>query len=247
MPIQVEPGQAGWCAEHRIYADAANNLRATMCGSNVSRDNSSRSTMRGAHVFGQDWDKAEATIVDRDAKFTGDGSVVTYTYIADVRLPTGETFRATINEPTIATDFWAPSIRDVVSVLVKSKDRKVKFDKDDKRLSVKAYHAAKAKAFEDAKNQPVAMTPAPWSSSTQIPDSIATQLAQLGIVAGSPMNVFTGDSAEGQAALAAFTRPGAPVAQTPEARREKLKSLHDRGLLSAEEYAEQRHRILEDI
>jgi hypothetical protein len=200
-------------------------------------------------VFGQDWDKAEATIVARDAKFTGDGSVATYTYVADVRLPSGETFRATIHEPTIATDFWAPSIGDVVSVLVKSKDRKVKFDKDDDRLSVKAYHAAKKKAFEDAQNQPVGTptTPAAWTSSTEIPDAIASKLAQLGIVPGAPMQVFTGDSAEGQAALAALTHAGAPVAQTAEARLVQLKGLHDRGLLTAEEYAEQRHRILDEL
>ena len=113
----------------------------------------------GCRVFGQSWDKAEATIVARDAKFTGDGSVATYTYVADVRLSSGETFRATIHEPTIATDFWAPSIRDVVSVLVRPKDRKVKFDKDDDRLSVKAYEAAKKKAFEDAQQQPTGTPP----------------------------------------------------------------------------------------
>jgi hypothetical protein len=99
-------------------------------------------------VFGHGWDQAEATIVARDGKNTGDGMVTTYTYVADVRLATGETFRATVHEPTIATDFWPPNIGDVVSVLVKGKDRKVKFDKDDDRLSVKAYHAAKKAAFE---------------------------------------------------------------------------------------------------
>src|ERR1700710_238384 len=118
-------------------------------------------------MFGQDWDKAEATIVARDAKFTGDGSVATYTYLADVRLSSGETFRATVHEPTIATDFWAPSIGDAVSVLVKAKDRKVKFDKDDDRLSVKAYHAAKKQAFEDAQGKPAGTptSPTPWTSS----------------------------------------------------------------------------------
>jgi hypothetical protein len=199
-------------------------------------------------VFGQDWDRAEATIVARDAKFTGDGSVATYTYVADVRLPSGETFRATIHEPTIATDFWAPSIGDVVSVLVKSKDRKVKFDKDDDRLSVKAYHAAKKKAFEDAQQQPAGTPPAAWASSTEIPDAVASKLAQLGIVPGAPMQVFTGDSAEGQAALAAaFTHAAAPVVQTPEARLAQLLALHERGLLTADEHAEQRHRILDEI
>ncbi len=195
-------------------------------------------------MFGNDWDKAEATIVARDAKFTGDGSVATYTYVADVRLPTGETFRATINEPTIATDFWAPSIRDVVSVLVKSKDRKVNFDKDDERLSVKAFHAAKKKAFEDAQNQPPGTPPAGSTPSVGLPDAMASKLAQLGI---APMQVFTADSAQGQAALAAFSHLGAPDVATPEARLKKLQTLHEQGLLTADEYAEQRHRILDQI
>jgi hypothetical protein len=214
-------------------------------------------------MFGQDWDKAEATIVARDAKFTGDGSVATYTYVADVRLASGETFRATIHEPTIATDFWAPSVRDVVSVLVRPKDRKVKFDKDDERLSVKAFHAAKKKAFEDAQQQLPGMAPAAWPTSggmpagmpvmpTGLPPEVAAKLAQLGLGGGTPM-VVTGDSPQGQAILAAMGQSGAPVAaaapaaQTPDARLLQLKSLHDRGLLTADEYAEQRRRILDEI
>lgn len=174
-------------------------------------------------MFGQDWDKAEATIVARDGKTTGDGMVTTYTYVADVRLPTGETFRATIHEPTIATDFWPPSIREVVSVLVKSKDRKVKFDKDDDRLSVKAHHAARKTGFQDAQNQPAGTPPAAWTSTTETPDAVTSKLAQLGIAAG------------------------APVVQTPEARLAQLQTLQERGLLTADEYAEQRHRILDEI
>ncbi|MBK9740004.1 MAG: SHOCT domain-containing protein [Actinobacteria bacterium] len=198
-------------------------------------------------MFGRDWDRAEATIVARDAKFSGDGSVATYTYVADVRLTSGETFRATIHEPTVATDFWPPSVRDVVSVLVTSKDRKVKFDKDDDRLSVKAFEAAKRKAFEDARNQP-AGTPTPGRSALgEIPDSVASTLAQLGIVSGSQAQVVAGDSAEGQAVLAAFAGLGAPAAQPPEVRLVKLKSLHESGLLSDDEYAAQRQRILDAI
>ena len=106
-------------------------------------------------MFGHDWDKAEATIVARDAKFTGDGSVSTYTYVADVRLAGGEVVRATVHEPTIATDFWAPDIGATVSVLVrKDADRKVKFDKDDPRTSVKAIESAQKAAFEATKLQP---------------------------------------------------------------------------------------------
>ena len=61
------------------------------------------------------------------------------------------------------------------------------------------------------------------------------------------MQVFTADSAQGQAALAAFTHAGAPVAQTTESRLAKLQALHESGLLTAEEYAEQRHRILDEL
>ena len=35
--------------------------------------------------------------------------------------------------------------------------------------------------------------------------------------------------------------------QTPEARLVQLQSLHDRGLLTDAEYAEQRHRILDEL
>ena len=201
-------------------------------------------------MFGHEWDKAEATIVDRSAKFTGDGSVATYTYVADVRLPSGETFRATVHEPTIATDFWAPSIRDVVSVLVRPKDRKVKFDKDDERLSVKAYEAGKKAAFEATAQQPPVTQPAPTvvpTSSPELPEAVAAKLAALGFPSGTPMQVVSADSPEGQAALAAFTHAGTAPVQTPEARLVQLQSLHDRGLLTDAEYAEQRHRILDEL
>ncbi len=174
-------------------------------------------------MFGRDWDKAEATIAARDAKFTGDGSTATYTYVADVRLPSGEVFRATVHEPTIATDFWSPNIGDVVSVLVRPKDRKVKFDKEDKRLSVKAYEAAKKQAFIDAQRQP--------SGTAQV----------LG------PQVLRADSPQAQALLAALTGSVTPVAATAEDRLGRLRSLHERGLLTTEEYAEQRHRILDEL
>jgi hypothetical protein len=203
-------------------------------------------------MFGQDWEKAEATIVARDTKYNGDGSVSTYTFVADVRLPSGESFRATVHEPTIALDFWPPNNGDTVSVLVRPKDHKVKFDKDDDRISAKAFHAAQKRVFEDAQRQPAGTTPAAWSTSSQLPDAVANALAQLGIVEGSSTQVFTVDSADAQAAMAAFTHLGAPAAQapaaqTPEARLTRLETLHNQGFLTAEEYAEQRRRILNEI
>jgi hypothetical protein len=141
-------------------------------------------------------------------------------------------------------------------VLVRPKDRKVKFDKDDDRLSVKAFEKAKKKAFEEARDQPANTPPVAWSApagtpnaafpNAAIPEAVAEKLARLGIDPGA-MQVFTADSAQAQAALAAFTHPAAPVAQTPEARLLELTSMHERGLLTDEEYAEQRHRILDEI
>ena len=203
-------------------------------------------------MFGQGWDRAEATIVARDAKFSGDGEVATYTYVADVRLSSGEMFRATVHEPTIATDFWAPDIGDGVSVLVKAKDRKVKFDKDDERLSARAHQAAQQRAFENTQQQPPGTpaatgTPSVTGTSTEIPDAVAKKLAQLGIVLDGSAQVFTADSAQGQAMLSALTHSGTPVVGTPEARLRELQTLHERGLLTEQEYAEQRHRILDEL
>ena len=202
-------------------------------------------------MFGHDWQKATARIVARNGNWSGDGMVVDYTYVADVRLPSGETFRATVGEPTIATDFWAPSVGDEVSVLVKSNDRKVKFDKDDPRVSAKAHHAAQQQAFEAAQASPPGTPPAAWTATSDLPAAAAAQLAALGFTGETSVHVVSGDSAEGQAALrAALAQVGgaaAAPAATPEARLAKLDALRAGGLVSEAEYAEQRHRILDEI
>jgi hypothetical protein len=131
-------------------------------------------------------------------------------------------------------------------VLVGSKDRKVKFDKDDERLSVKAREAARKSAFNNSLQQPAGSANPP-TVSPDIPDAVAKKLAELGIAGGTPMQVVSGDSAQAQAILAAFTQAGAPAAPTAEARLAQLKGLHDRGLLTNDEYAEQRQRILDQI
>jgi hypothetical protein len=202
-------------------------------------------------VFGQDWVKAEARIVARDSDYSGDGSVASHTFVADVLLPNEETLRATVNEPTIATDFWPPSIGDVVSVLVRSKDQKVKFDKDDDRISAKAFREAQKRAFGAAQQQPPGTLPTGYAASAQLPDAIADTLAQLGISPGTQPQVFTAGSAQAQAALAAFTQFGGQLggqaAPTTEARLAQLETLRQHDLLTVEEYAEQRQRILDDI
>jgi hypothetical protein len=205
-------------------------------------------------MFGHSWENATARIVARDGKYSGDGMVVTYTYVADVRLPSGEMFRATVLEPTIATDFWPPNVGDEVSVLVKSNDRKVKFDTDDPRMSAKAHEASGRQAFEAAQHQPPGTPPAAWAASSDLPQALAAQLAQLGTASDVSVHVVGGDSAEGQAALRAALAQwggaaavGAEPVATPEARLAKLQALHAGGLLTEAEYAEQRHRILDEI
>ena len=165
------------------------------------------------------WDKAEATIVDREAKYSGER-------IERPRTPTpptcawhsGETFRATIHEPTIATDFWPPNIRDVVGVLVKSKDRKVKFDKDDDRLSVKAYDAGQEEVLRGVP------ATSPWFRRPRRgprPRTSRTPWRRSLLSSGSPghaMQVVSGDSAAG---------PGGTCGVHPQARARILRERAD--------------------
>ncbi|CAN5584100.1 hypothetical protein BH11ACT8_BH11ACT8_25940 [soil metagenome] len=208
-------------------------------------------------MFGQQWDPAEATIVDRHTKWNGDG-VATHTFVADVRLSSGETFRATVKEPTIATDFWPPEIRDVVAVLVRPKDRKVKFDKDDDRLSAKAYRATRESEFESSSRQPPGSPPPGWpattTTTTGLPEGVAEKLAQLGLTGETPVRYVSAGSTDAQQVLSAFlhqgapgTDPAPPATESPETRLLTLGALREKGLLTEEEYTEQRRRILEEL
>jgi len=100
-------------------------------------------------MFGHRWEPAEATIVLSHAKkTTGDGLVTINEYVVDVSPTGGQVFRATVQEPTIATNFWPPSVGEVVGVLVDAKSGKVKFDKDDPRTDAKQRRADRNRHFE---------------------------------------------------------------------------------------------------
>jgi hypothetical protein len=108
-------------------------------------------------MFGKDWEPAKATIVDTHIKSTsGDGMTVNREFSADVVQASGESFRALIQSPTIATNFWDPSIGDVVGVLVDPKSKKVKFDKSDPKLSYKEQQKATDSKFQQSLSQPAA-------------------------------------------------------------------------------------------
>ena len=128
-------------------------------------------------MFGRNWEPAQATIVDTHIKSTsGDGMTVNREFAADVVPQSGEPFRALIQSPTIATNFWDPKIGDVVQVLVDPKSKKVKFDKHDPKLSAKAQGNAADQKFQASLAQPGA---APVASVPERAEAAKQRLAKL--------------------------------------------------------------------
>jgi hypothetical protein len=202
-------------------------------------------------MFGSQWDKGRATIVARNPLPSHSDGAPVYEFVGDVRMPDRPPFRATIQTPRIATDFWNPKPGDVIDVLIRAKDSKVKFDKDDPQISFKAYQARLTAGFDDTKAQQPG-TPAVYlggftgaagsadarAQAGDLADILAAQLAQLQQPgpAGSP------------------TQPaGSPAQPTPAAgadpavRIGKLEKLRALGMLTDDEFAAQRQRILDDI
>src|SRR3954463_2774116 len=126
-------------------------------------------------MFGHDWEPAQATIVATHIKSTsGDGTTDTREFAADVVPASGIPFRALIQEPTIATDFWPPSVGDVLKVHADVKRQKAKFDKSDPKISYKAWKKGDATRFEETLAAP---PPAP-TARPQVDDT-AQRLAEL--------------------------------------------------------------------
>jgi hypothetical protein len=125
-------------------------------------------------MFGHDWEPAQATIVATHIKNTsGDGTTVTREYAADVVPASGVPFRALIQEPAIATNFWPPSIGDVLRVHADVKRQKAKFDKSDPKISYKAWKKGEATRFEET------LTAPPAAAAAQSPAGAEQRLAEL--------------------------------------------------------------------
>jgi hypothetical protein len=106
-------------------------------------------------MFGHHWDPGQATIVaSRVKSTTGDGMVSTREFVADVQVGSEPLFRAVVQIPTIATNFWDPSVGDSVGVLVERKSRKVKFDKSDPALNAATQTRKRDDAFARAAAAP---------------------------------------------------------------------------------------------
>ena len=222
-------------------------------------------------MFGHHWEKAEATIVLRQVKgASGSGATTVDEFVADVRPASGAPFRATIQEPTIATNFWSPSVGDVVSVLIDAERGKVKFDKDDPRLNCKARLQEHQRNFDAVAAQAPGTQAEgrPFGASPVAAQVLGTQFVQMGMADASPLmaDLLSGDArrraaaveslrAAQQAAAGTAAWPGAESsgsaagasAGDPTARLAKLESLKQAGMVTDEEYAAQRMRILDGI
>ena len=205
-------------------------------------------------MFGRDWQATEATIVDRQRKQTSGSVLGAWEFVADVRSADGSATRATIQEPTIATDFWAPGIGDVVGVLVDSGRDKVKFDKDDPRISAKARkqqgqdRLAASAAQAPGTSAATAAMPAPFPAGAQIVSASPELLS--GLLSGDPTQMQAAAEALRASAGAVAGGPtpaSGPDATDPAVRLAKLDALKASGLLTDAEHAEQRRRILDAI
>ena len=213
-------------------------------------------------MFGRNWEKAEATIVSKHVLNRSTNDVAAHEYVVDIMPADGVMFRAKVDEPMIATDFWAPNIRDVVTVEINDKHDKVRFDKDDPRLSYKAYKAATREQFEAASQAaPGAAAPAlgfgrqitGLGATRAFPDGVAEmlaeRLAQFGGQGGSPIVISGGAGGEPLKEAIRAAQAGHAAAGEPDAasRLAKLEALRQRGLVSDEEYHAARARIIEAI
>lgn len=112
-------------------------------------------------MFGHHWEPAQATIVATHMKSTSsDGRATTYEFAADVVPASGPPFRALLQEPKIALDFWPPKVGDVVRAYADVAHQKAKFDKSDPKISYKAHKAGTDAQFQSALSQPASAAPA---------------------------------------------------------------------------------------
>jgi hypothetical protein len=216
-----------------------------------------------AGMFGRHKNRGEATVVLVHIKSaSGDGRTLLHEFIADVRPEQGAPFRATIQEPGIATNFWAPSVGDVVAVLIDPKTSKVSFDKSDPQISYKAHREADKERFQRTAGQAPGTAPGDSDGTVSAPanETAAVQFQTLGGGDASPIlaGLLSGDPDQAQAALDALRQAKQHPTQDvgpadaagpadPGARLARLQALHEHGLISDQEYLTQRERIISGL
>ncbi len=107
-------------------------------------------------MFGRNWEPAQATIVAVHAKSTtGDGMVTIHEFAADIVPDSGAPpFRALMQEPRIATNFWAPTTGDIVRAEADVKRQTARFDKSDPKIDARERGRAADAAFNATLGRP---------------------------------------------------------------------------------------------
>ena len=201
-------------------------------------------------MFGHDWQRAEATIIERRPlrrSTSGDGLTNDLEVVAEVHPASGDAFRATVKSPLPAVNFWPPEIGETVSVLFDSKHN-VKFHKDDPRTDVKARRAARSARFDDAANgTPQSQPGSPFAATNPARTDIASLLsagargANLDAIRAAAMRAIAGGTAVN------FSGRPASAPEDPAARLAKLESLKQQGLMTDDEYTAARQHIIDAI
>lgn len=163
-------------------------------------------------MFGKHWTPAQGTVVDRrTVKTTGDGLVSICEFVVDVRTPDGELFRAKIDTPRIAIDFKDPTVGMAVQVEYDPASHKVRFDKDDPTLSMKAHNKSRHSSFDAVLEQPAG---SPIVGTQALDPRIAQVQALLRAVGAETEPPESGPVAPGEGTNDRLTRgdlAGAPV------------------------------------
>jgi hypothetical protein len=209
-----------------------------------------RTANRGGTVFGHGWKRAEATIVERQPlrRHFGNGLGNDLAFLADIRPESGDAFRATIESPLPANNFWPPEVGATVSVLFNAK-HEVKFDKDDDRTSVKAQWLAthpKHPRFEaDVYGAPGRGRGATVNPGSDARSAIAPPIAgAAGVVS---IEAIRAAAVQSIASGNVVNLAGGPArdAGDPAARLAKLEALKQQGLMTDDEYAAARQHIID--
>jgi hypothetical protein len=195
---------------------------------------------------------AEAVIVEQHIKHHGGGIGLNdlSEWVADVTSTDGQTRRVVIPLPNLATDFREPSAGDVVGVLVDPKNGRVKFDKSDPRLSLKAERAEGDRRFQATASGPVgSKVDGPTTPSDTAQQSVTT-VGAAEVVSASEATTFlqaflSGDSQASAHAIADLRAHS--TAPSIADRLSQLEQLKATGALSADEYEAQRQKIVSSI
>ncbi len=203
-------------------------------------------------MFGRDWEPGEATIIalkeigsiGRHGGIDSSGAKMkSYEFVADVR-PTGggPVFRTVIHEPLDERTWRRPNVGDVVAVKCDPRREKAKFDTSAATAAAREGEARQAAdRAADAARFDAAVNAAPGTTATGAGGGVPASVSRMKEILAQAK----ADMARDQVA-APGTRNAQPASVDRLDRLAKLADLHDRGVLTDEEFAAEKARILAD-